>query len=196
MIKFTIETVRYYAAEILLASEVMNSQGVIHRDLKQKSILLGDNWHIVLKDFGCATILKEQRAMLRRRKNSFVGNTKYLRPKMQKPFETASRYVIYDKICWLDYGFSEGFNETAKDLVSIRDHEFFASFDDPGPPPMDIRKSTPTPQMVIISKNRQPGLDFHRVPRLQDEMDRAADSWTSWKRKRIGGRGRYLQDIA
>lgn len=82
MIKFTIETVRYYAAEILLASEVMNSQGVIHRDLKQKSILLGDNWHIVLKDFGCATILKEQRAMLRRRKNSFVGNTKYLRPKM------------------------------------------------------------------------------------------------------------------
>lgn len=147
--KFTLEMARYYAAEILLALEVLHSKGVIHRDLKPENILFDENWHIVVTDFGSAKILKkdeeenkEQEAISRRRKNSFVGTAQYVSPELltdtevspasdlwalacvlyqmlsgEAPFKAGSEYLIFQKIIKLEYEFPEGFNKTAKDLV-------------------------------------------------------------------------------
>jgi len=44
--KMTMELVRYYAAEILSALEVMHSKKIIHRDLKPENILISEDWHL------------------------------------------------------------------------------------------------------------------------------------------------------
>ena len=43
-----LDMVRYYAAEIILALEVMHSKNIIHRDLKPENILVSDDWHLKL----------------------------------------------------------------------------------------------------------------------------------------------------
>ena len=37
---------RYYAAEIVSALEVLHTQGIIHRDLKPENILLDRKYHV------------------------------------------------------------------------------------------------------------------------------------------------------
>lgn len=43
-----LDLIRFYAAEILLALEVMHRMEVVHRDLKPENILINDDWHIKL----------------------------------------------------------------------------------------------------------------------------------------------------
>jgi 3-phosphoinositide dependent protein kinase-1 len=44
--RMTIDLVRYYAVEIVLALEAMHSKNIIHRDLKPENILVADDWHL------------------------------------------------------------------------------------------------------------------------------------------------------
>ena len=46
--KMPLDLIRFYAAEILLALEVMHRMEVVHRDLKPENILINDDWHIKL----------------------------------------------------------------------------------------------------------------------------------------------------
>lgn len=49
--RFREETVKFYAAEVLLALQYLHLQGFIYRDLKPENILLTENGHIMLTDF-------------------------------------------------------------------------------------------------------------------------------------------------
>lgn len=42
------ELVKFYAAEIVLAIEMMHNKKIIHRDLKPENILVSDDWHLKL----------------------------------------------------------------------------------------------------------------------------------------------------
>ena len=48
------ENARFYLAEIVLAIETLHGMGIIYRDLKPENVLLDQDGHIKLIDFGFA----------------------------------------------------------------------------------------------------------------------------------------------
>lgn len=59
---FDVECTKFFGAQILDAIEYMHSRGVIHRDLKPENVLLDDQLHVKITDFGTARLLTDPRA--------------------------------------------------------------------------------------------------------------------------------------
>ncbi|XP_047957589.1 serine/threonine-protein kinase WAG1-like [Salvia hispanica] len=49
--RLPLRSVRFFAAEVLLAVEYLHAQGIVYRDLKPENILLRDDGHVMLSDF-------------------------------------------------------------------------------------------------------------------------------------------------
>jgi 3-phosphoinositide dependent protein kinase-1 len=58
--KLNYQTARFLAAEIINIIEYMHSKGVSHRDLKPSNLLLDENYHLKLVDFGTAKIVEKK----------------------------------------------------------------------------------------------------------------------------------------
>jgi 3-phosphoinositide dependent protein kinase-1 len=52
-----IDTIQFYAAEIVSFLEYIQSKKIVHRDLKPENIMMNDKWHLEVIDFGTARIL-------------------------------------------------------------------------------------------------------------------------------------------
>jgi 3-phosphoinositide dependent protein kinase-1 len=93
---FDEECTRFYGAQILDAIEHMHNRGVIHRDLKPENVLLDDQMHIKITDFGTAKLLPDPRVPRdptrsydiagaeeeSTRAKSFVGTAEYVSPEL------------------------------------------------------------------------------------------------------------------
>ena len=92
---FDVECTRFYGAQILDAVAYMHSRGVIHRDLKPENVLLDDQMHVKITDFGTAKLLPDPReqkpseeasgqgsSQEDNRAASFVGTAEYVSPEL------------------------------------------------------------------------------------------------------------------
>ena len=100
MITFDEECTRFYGAEILDTIDYMHARGVIHRDLKPENVLLDEQMHVKITDFGTAKILEMPKRPPRgngdigpeagspldgtdmNKANSFVGTAEYVSPEL------------------------------------------------------------------------------------------------------------------
>lgn len=98
MTTFDEECTRFYGAEILDTIDYMHARGVIHRDLKPENVLLDDEMHVKITDFGTAKILDVPKRPPKdagdtgagnpldgaedNKANSFVGTAEYVSPEL------------------------------------------------------------------------------------------------------------------
>ncbi|XP_017094599.2 serine/threonine-protein kinase S6KL isoform X1 [Drosophila bipectinata] len=75
--RFSIDLVRLYVAEIAIALDFLHNAGIIYRDAKPENILLTQQFHIKLTDFGLSKWLK-QGANTR----TMCGTFKYMAPEI------------------------------------------------------------------------------------------------------------------
>ncbi len=71
------ETVKFYAAQIVLAVGYLHSKGIVHRDLKLENILVDQHGYLKIIDYGLAKMLKDDELAV-----SFCGTPEYLAPEM------------------------------------------------------------------------------------------------------------------
>jgi serine/threonine protein kinase len=71
---------KVYIAEVILALEYIHNQGIIYRDLKPDNIIIAEDGHLKLTDFG----LSKENVESDFTSNSFVGTYAYAAPEVLK----------------------------------------------------------------------------------------------------------------
>lgn len=135
--RFTEETAKFYAAEVLLGLEDVHSQGYIYRDLKPENILLDKEGHVKLADFNLATKPEDEI-----NKKTVCGTPEYISPEVlngkeqnlqldywglgillyemlegKSPFYSKSIDKLFRNISKAKYSVPDRFSPSAKDLV-------------------------------------------------------------------------------
>ena len=78
--RFTEEEAKFYIAEVILAIEYLHSKNIIYRDLKPDNIIIDQDGHLKLTDFG----LSKENVDSECHSNSFVGSYAYAAPEIIK----------------------------------------------------------------------------------------------------------------
>jgi serine/threonine protein kinase len=76
--RFPESTVKFIAAQIVLAMGYLHSNNVVHRDLKPENVLVDTDGYICLADFGLAKFLNSAQDQT----YSFCGTAEYLAPEI------------------------------------------------------------------------------------------------------------------
>ena len=78
--RFSEETCKFYAGQLVLALGILHTHKIVHRDLKPENVLLCEDGYIKLADFGLAKFLTGPDKTT----NTFCGTPEYLAPEIIK----------------------------------------------------------------------------------------------------------------
>ncbi|CAD5214924.1 unnamed protein product [Bursaphelenchus okinawaensis] len=98
-----LDTVRFVISELITAIAYCHENGILHRDIKPGNMLIKDDHHVMLGDFGeCITIEENEKTIASdsNRKCSFVGSHLYVTPEVlrgQAVDETCDYYARITK---------------------------------------------------------------------------------------------------
>ena len=95
--RFDETAARFYFSEILLGLEYLHARNILHRDLKVENILLDEEGHIRLTDFGVSKVVADEKDKF----TSVVGTTEYFPPEMIKEEGYGRPFDYYSLGCVL-----------------------------------------------------------------------------------------------
>ena len=95
--RFDDGTSRFYFCEVLLGLEYLHARNILYRDLKLENILLDEDGHVRLTDFGVSKLGKDSRDKF----TSVVGTREYFPPEMIKREGYGKPYDFYCLGCVL-----------------------------------------------------------------------------------------------
>lgn len=135
---------QHYAAEIVNALQYLKLMNIAHRDIKPENILLDEDFHLKITDFGTAKFMDKLPDEYEQQENnevSFVGSPEYVSPEVLKgwksgpasdlwalgcmiykflvgksPFYHETAYLIFQDIIATNYTLPSNMNEAAKDI--------------------------------------------------------------------------------
>lgn len=92
--RFSIDRSMKIGRQLCDALDAAHTEGVVHRDFKPHNVLVGNNDHVYVSDFGLATSL-ETAKMGMTRTGAFVGTPRYMSPEQVEGKTVDSRSDLY-----------------------------------------------------------------------------------------------------
>ncbi|XP_028966927.1 rho-associated protein kinase 1 [Galendromus occidentalis] len=93
---FTVQWVRFYCAEMILAVDIIHKMGFVHRDVKPDNMLLDSSGHLKLADFGTCTRMGADGLV---RCDVPVGTPDYISPEVLRAQEQGKGFGKYGREC-------------------------------------------------------------------------------------------------
>ena len=81
--RITVPQLCFYVAEIALALNYLHSIGIVYRDLKLENVLVCEDGHIKLSDFGLSKRIMDNEGVVTKT-STFCGTDEYIAPEMLK----------------------------------------------------------------------------------------------------------------
>ncbi|XP_012674478.1 serine/threonine-protein kinase 32C [Clupea harengus] len=94
-VQFSEDAVKVYLCEMTLALDYLQSQHIIHRDIKPDNILLDEQGHAHLTDFNIATIIKDEE-----RATALAGTKPYMAPEIFQSFVSGGTGYAFEVDWW------------------------------------------------------------------------------------------------
>uniref|UniRef100_A0AAY4BBQ3 Protein kinase domain-containing protein n=1 Tax=Denticeps clupeoides TaxID=299321 RepID=A0AAY4BBQ3_9TELE len=94
-VQFTEDAIKLYLCEMTLALDYLQSQHIIHRDIKPDNILLDEQGHAHLTDFNIATIIKDGE-----RATALAGTKPYMAPEIFHSFVSGGTGYAFEVDWW------------------------------------------------------------------------------------------------
>ncbi|KAI8091200.1 kinase-like domain-containing protein, partial [Gilbertella persicaria] len=198
MSHFSQEQTRFYAVEIILGLDILHQNGIVYRDLKPENVLIGQNGHIVLTDFGLSKMFTydDIDEFSVPSTQTFCGTAEYLAPEVllgepytyavdfwslgtllyemlagTTPFWADSHMEMYKRVLEDSLEFPSSFGESTKDLLAgLLEKEAFHRLGW-GEDGIDCIKSHPYFESIDWDKAFERNLTPPYVPNIKDEAD-------------------------